>query len=135
MRVVLDTNVFVSGVFFSGPPASILEAWRDGQVVLVISAIIMEEYRRVGLALATRYEGVDLDPLLALLAVHAELVEAPELPAPVCEDPDDDKFLACPLASGTSVVVSGDRHLLRVSGWAGIQVLTPRQCADRLFEI
>ncbi len=133
MRVVLDTNVFVSGVFFTGSPAQILEAWRDGRVQPVISASILEEYRRVGLVLTERYDGVDLEPMLTLLAVHSEAVEAPDLSGSVSEDPDDDKFLSCAVASGASVIVSGDKHLLRVSGWSGIQVLTPRQFVDRFL--
>jgi len=48
MRIVLDTNVFISGVFFSGPPFQILKAWRDEKVHLVISQEILEEYQRVG---------------------------------------------------------------------------------------
>ena len=48
MRIILDTNVFVSGVFFSGPPYEILAAWRDGKVQLVISPEILEEYQRAG---------------------------------------------------------------------------------------
>ncbi|MDB4915976.1 MAG: hypothetical protein JWM95_3620 [Gemmatimonadetes bacterium] len=50
----------------------------------------------------------------------------------VCRmDPDDDKFLTCAVASDTQVIVSGDKHLLDVSGWNGIEVLTPRQTFDR----
>jgi len=37
MKVILDTNVFVSGVFFGGPPYAILDAWRRGRVSLVVS--------------------------------------------------------------------------------------------------
>jgi predicted nucleic acid-binding protein len=47
MRIVLDTNVFVSGIFFSGPPHRILGAWRDGRVRIVYSTSIAEEYQRV----------------------------------------------------------------------------------------
>ena len=43
MRVILDTNVFVSGVFFRGPPYQILTAWRDGKIQLVVSPEILEE--------------------------------------------------------------------------------------------
>jgi len=49
----------------------------------------------------------------------------------VSEDPDDDVFLACAAAAGAQIVISGDKHLRRVSGWNGIQVLTPRQFFDR----
>lgn len=132
MRVVLDTNVFVSGVFFAGPPHEILSLWRDGSVRLVISAEILSEYRRVGQRLARSHPGIDLEPFLALLAVHAELVEAPPLPEPVCEDPTVDMFLACALASRTAVIVSGDKHLLRASGHAGLRVLRPRAFVQSL---
>ena len=54
MRIVLDTNVFISGVFFGGPPGKILEAWRDARVRPVLSAEIFEEYRRVGVELRAR---------------------------------------------------------------------------------
>lgn len=130
MKIVLDTNVFVSGVFFSGPPYQILKAWRDGKVQLVISQEILEEYQRVGEILAYQFPGVDLGPILELLTVKAELTQVPSLPGPVCDDPDDDKFLACALASNSEVIISGDKHLLKVSGYCGINVLRPRKFLD-----
>ena len=130
MRIVLDTNVFVSGVFFGGVPGRILDAWRDARVQLVLSAEILAEYQRVGQVLAAQYPGVDLEPFLGLLTVQAEIVEAPDLPEPVCFDPDDDKFLACAIAAGVAVIVSGDKDLLDQSGWRSVRVLRPRQCAD-----
>ena len=131
MRVVVDTNVLISGVFFGGLPGRILEAWKEGELRFVVSPAILEEYYRVGRLLASRYAGVELDPFLALLAVHAELVDAPQLSEGVCEDPNDDKFIACALAGGARVVVSGDRYLRRVSGWRGIEVMTPRAFAEQ----
>lgn len=130
MRIVLNTNVFVSGVFFSGPPYQILKAWRDGKVQLVISQEILEEYQRVGETLAHQFPGVDLGPILELVTVKAELTHAPRLPEPVCDDPDDDKFLACALASNSEVIISGDKHLLKVSGYCGVNILRPRKFLD-----
>lgn len=52
MRVVIDTNVLVSGVFFGGLPGRILEAWKDEELTLVVSPAILEEYSRVGRVLA-----------------------------------------------------------------------------------
>jgi putative PIN family toxin of toxin-antitoxin system len=131
VKVVLDTNVFVSGVFFGGVPGRILEAWRDGALTLLVSVAILDEYRRVGRLLAVQYDGLELEPILALVAVNAEVVEAPDLPERVCDDPDDDKFLACAVAGGAGVVISGDKDLREVSGWSGIEVLSPRAFADR----
>lgn len=66
MRIVLDTNVFVSAIFFGGVPGRILEAWRDGRIQLSLSAEILDEYQRVGQLLSAEYAGVDLEPFLAL---------------------------------------------------------------------
>lgn len=133
MKVVLDTNVLVSGLIFGGTPGRILSAWADGEVSLVISPEILEEYRRVGGELSKDREHLEeaLESLLAVLAVNATIVNAPPLPAPVCEDPDDDMFLAAALAAEARVIISGDKHLLRVSGWQDIAVLKPRQFVEQ----
>ncbi len=132
MKVVLDTKVFVSGVFFGGPPGRVLEAWRDGRAEVVLSREIIEEYVRVGEELAARFPGVDLGPALELLAVSTSLVDSTQLPEPVSRDPDDDKFLACALAAGADCVISGDRDLLDVSPYEGVVVLTPRDFCNQL---
>lgn len=85
----------------------------------------------MGAVLAAQYKGVDLGPILALLAVHGELVQPTALPERLCDDPDDDKFMGCAVAGGARVVVSGDKGLRRVSGWKGIEVIAPRTFADR----
>jgi len=127
VRIVLDTNVFVSGVFFTGPPYQILEAWRDGKVRLAVSPEIVEEYQRVGKALTNQFPGVDLEPIIQLIAVKADLVQASALPERVCDDPEDEKFLTCALASKSEVIISGDRHLLKISEYCGVRVVRPRE--------
>jgi uncharacterized protein len=131
LKVIVDTNVFVSGVFFSGAPYTILDAWRHKRLGLVVSPEIVDEYLRVAHELAEQFPGVDPAPPLELLAVHAQVVEAPALPDQVCTDPDDDKFLACAVASRTKIITSGDKALLKTSGYAGIEVLTPRAFVDK----
>ena len=134
MRVVLDTNVFVSAVFFGGPPGKILAAWRDGVIEVVVSREIVQEYVKVGERLSDRFPSVDLGPTLDLAAAVAELVAAPPLPNAVCRDPDDDKFLACALAAPARYIVSGDRDLLAVSPYRGVTVVRPRDFIERLSQ-
>lgn len=98
MRIVLDTNVFISGIFFTGPPSRILKAWRDNNVHLLVSPPILEEYYRVGIELASQFRGVDLGPFLDLLTIQAEIVLAPTLPPVIHDDPSDDKFLEAAVA-------------------------------------
>jgi putative PIN family toxin of toxin-antitoxin system len=133
MKIVLDTNVLMSGIFFGGPPYRILQAWRDEKVQLAVCLEILAEYRKVALRLSQRYKGIDISSLLDLVAVHSHIVQITSLPAPVCDDPKDDIFLACALAARTRVVVSGDKYLLAVSGWAGVQVLRPKTFVDRFL--
>lgn len=115
MKIVLDTNVFVSGVFFSGPPAVILNAWQAGHMALLLSPEILEECRRVGEELARRSPAVALTPVMEWLKAHVPLIEAPPLRRRLCSDADDDTFVACALAGKAKVIVSGDHHLQAVS--------------------
>jgi putative PIN family toxin of toxin-antitoxin system len=83
VRIVLDTNVFISGIFFSGPPARILEAWRDGKIELAISPDILNEYQRVAHELSRQFPSIDLGPVLGLITIHTMMFHAPRLPDPV----------------------------------------------------
>ena len=133
MKVVIDTKVFVSGIFFTGQPYQILESWRDGRLQPVISQEIDDEYRSVGAALSRQYPAIDTIPIFEFVSKNMKMIIAPDLPEPICVDPDDDKFIACALAAGCKIIVSGDKHLLNVSGFCGIQVLKPRDFVDRFL--
>jgi putative PIN family toxin of toxin-antitoxin system len=130
MRVVLDTNVFVSGIFFAGPPYQILKAWQEERLDIVASSPILEEYRGVGKKLSDQFPGIDLTPILELVAARAMIIEAMDLAEPVCDDPDDDKFMACALSGRAQYIVSGDKHLLKISGCQGLKIVTPRKFLD-----
>jgi putative PIN family toxin of toxin-antitoxin system len=131
MKVVLDTYVLVSGMFFSGPPRQMLEAWRDGRVELVASLEILEEYRRVGERLSAEIEGVSLEPFFTLLATKALIVQPRSLRQTVVSDPTDDKFFACALGTDCRVIISGDKRVLAASGYEGVEVLRPRSFVER----
>lgn len=131
MRIVLDTNVLMSAIFFGGLPFKILQAWRDGKIQFAVCPEILAEYRQVALRLNEKYERLNVLPLLELVAIHAHLVQAAPLSQAICDDPADDIFFACALAARARIIVSGDRHLLTASGRAGIHVLRPRVFADK----
>jgi uncharacterized protein len=131
VKVVLDTNVVVSGIFFSGPPAEILRSWSRGKIQLLITPEIFEEYQRVPANLNEKYPRIDIKRILELILIGSELVVAAPLPRPICIDPDDDKFFDCAAAGRVSIIVSGDKHLLKASGYHGINVVTPRQFIEK----
>jgi putative PIN family toxin of toxin-antitoxin system len=134
MRIVLDTNVLMSGIFFGGAPGKILRAWQAGQIALAASPEIVEEYVATADVLSARYVSVHPEPILSLIVKNSELWKSPALTGQVCSDPDDDKFLACALASDAACIVSGDKALRRVSGYRGIVVVSPRQFVDEHLE-
>ena len=131
MRVVLDTNVLISGIFFSGLPARILAAWADGGFEVVASVEVLAEYRRVAERLHTKFSSIDFKAILDLVTRETRIVEPAFVPVSACDDPDDLKFLACALAGGARIVVTGDRALLRASGFQGLEVVTPREFVGR----
>ncbi len=130
MRVVLDTNVFVSGIFFSGPPHRILRAWRDGRIRVVYSPAILEEYERVLAELSREFRQTSGRPFLDLLVRYGERVQ-PRPPASIaCRDPEDAKFIDCLLHSKALCLVSGDKDLLEARVEQAL-ILSPRQFCDR----
>jgi uncharacterized protein len=125
VRVILDTNVVVSGLFFGGAPRRILELWREGALEWVITAQILDEYRRVGSVLGQRYPGVNADPFLDFVARRATVVTPKKLPKPATADPDDEKFFEAAVGGDVRLIVSGDKHLLNAAGSFRVQVLKP----------
>ena len=105
MKIVLDTNVLMSAIFFTGPPHEILRAWRDGRIDLLVSTDILSEYQRVAEELAREFPVIDVSGILDLVILGAQIVEAPPLRKPVCSDPEDDKFLACAAAGSAGTLL------------------------------
>jgi uncharacterized protein len=134
VKVVLDTNVLISGIFFSGPPYKILDARRKGEIQFVLSSEIIDEYIRVSNILTDGFSDIEINPILTLIISHSETIQSLPLPNPVCEDTDDDKFLACALSSETKIIISGDKHLLKLSGYRGITILLPRTFIEQFLK-
>jgi len=134
VRIVLDTNVLISSIFFGGPPSEILKAWRDGRVRLVLSPEILDEYNRVSNLLGEQYPGIDVEPVLNMIAFNSDLVQAPALLERVCDDPADDKFLACAIAGKANAIVSGDKHLLRLLAHQGIRIIRPAEFVEKYLQ-
>ncbi len=131
MRVVLDTNVFVSTVL-GGRLGIIANKWKAGEFTLVVSEAIAHEYLDVirrpkfelsaqEIAVTTNYlfEAANfVTPLESVSAIHA--------------DPTDNKFLEAALAGNAIYVVSGDNHLLQLKAFRGISIITAREFIERL---
>lgn len=128
MRVVLDTNVIVSGLIVPhGLPGQVLAALRDGRYDLVCSLPIVEDVLDVMGRPKIRKYGLEtrlLEILAIMLGERAVVVEGTAAVAPLA-DPDDEMFLAAAVEGKADYVVSGDDHLLRLGEYTGMPILSP----------
>lgn len=127
MKVVIDTNVFVSS-FFGGNPKKIIDLWKTEKITLCLSHAVLDEYidvlRRIGMK-----DEDELEELLSLFSRGFNILFTTKTPKIkiVKNDPDDDKFIECAAALKADVVVSGDRGVLAVKEYMGIKILTPQE--------
>ena len=132
MRVVLDTNIFVSSFLSpAGPPAQIVAFLRHGRFEVAVSEDILSEYREILNEDPIRerhgYTPEQLDAILVDLRGVATVIPAERLQhiGAVAADPDDNKFIECAVAAGADFIVSGDKHLLSLKVYSGVQILSP----------
>jgi putative PIN family toxin of toxin-antitoxin system len=111
MRVVLDTNVFVSGVL-GGALAEVITRWQAGEFTVVVSDAIAREYLEVLRRPKFGLPAEVIDHIGAYLFQNADFVTPTEVLHVVPNDPKDDKFIEAAVAGEVDLVVSGDRHLL-----------------------
>ena len=130
LRVVLDANQFVSAILVPvGHPAQILNAWRRGDLDLLISPAILAEVRRVLLypRLQRRHAWDEARVDSFLEGVWLAAIPTPGTTAveAVPDDPSDDKYLVCALEGSAQYIIIGDRHLLRLDPWRGMRIVPP----------
>lgn len=125
IKVVIDTNVFISS-FFGGNPRRIISYWEKGEIIWCVSKSIIDEYIEILKRLGLKNEK-ELDDLLNLFAKGFNLIYSANTPhlQIVDDDPDDDKFIECAVALKSNYVVSGDKHLTSLKEYMGIKILTP----------
>jgi putative PIN family toxin of toxin-antitoxin system len=142
MRVVLDTNIWISGLLWRGLPWKLLRLAEARQVEICMAPSILEELERV-LAyerLQPRLRQLGLSPE-ELAAYVMDIVVMFELPPPshdaplVIVDPDDDIFIRCALAAEAHYIISGDSHLLDLKQYALIHILTIRAFFEEMFPL
>ena len=132
-RAVLDANVYISAaVHPGGVPGQLLERLGRGEFEVVLSPAIVEELRRVlgypKLRKAIRID-IPLEQWLQAIVMLADVVrDRPALA--VCQDPDDDKYVAAALEGRAEFVVTGDQAFLALEEHEGVRIVSPREFLD-----
>ena len=135
MRVVLDTNVLVSGLLWSGAPNQLLKWTRDGSLEALSGESAIAEVRRVleYPKFATRISTLESSPELMIAYLMNLVTHVPQLaqlPAVVSDDPSDNLFLALATENHGRLIVSGDQHLLSLNEHQGIPIVSPGEALD-----
>jgi putative PIN family toxin of toxin-antitoxin system len=127
MRAVLDANVVISGIFWSGTPSQVLEAWMDDRFEWVVSESILSEYSEVLQRIAPKSKNPFLsEEWLFLIRSHTHYC-APNSHFKICRDPKDNKYLDCAFSGDVQALVSGDEDLLALKNDFPIKILSPKE--------
>ena len=124
MKVILDTNIFVSAIFWGGKPQDVLKRCLEKQYEIVVSEEILDEYFRVSDLLAKKYvPGENVRNILDYVVKKSTLVETVKI-GPITADPKDDMFFEAAISSNCKMIISGDKHLLEKNAFRDISVMT-----------
>jgi uncharacterized protein len=124
VSVVLDTNIYISALNFGGPPKRLLDLAVSGDIIVAISAPILNEITRV-LRVQVRVGAGRTARAELLITGITRFVAPTETVDAVKADADDNRILECAVAAGASAIISGDGHLLDLDTFRGIDILTP----------
>ena len=130
MRLVLDTNIYVSNLISEkGNPAKIVRWWLEGEFDVLVSQPITDEIIRVSghERIQKKYAQVRENRLeyAALIAEQALWIEPQEKLDVIAADESDNRYVECAVAGGAQYIITGDEHLLELGEYEGIRVLTP----------
>ncbi len=131
LRVVLDTNIYVSSAFWEGKPYRIVQRALNDEFSVFVSEDIIKELKRVlardfGLADEAITENIDA------ILTFAKKIEINQNVSVVKDDPDDDRIIECALSAKAQYVITQDNHLLKLKEFRGIKLLSPTEFLDFL---
>jgi putative PIN family toxin of toxin-antitoxin system len=136
MRVVFDTNVLISALITTGKPKELFRMAAEGQIQLVLSKGILEEFTEVSNDLRIR-KYANQEDIVAFLRVIDRVAKITKVKSRfkvVNEDSDDDVVLRTAFDGKADYIVSGDRHLLSLVTFRGIRILTVNEMLTLLKE-
>lgn len=123
LRVVVDTNVYISAIFWGGKPRHVIDLGRDGKIQIFTSEDIEQEILD---KLMTKFglNSDDAGGVMADFSTFTKPIRVSRRIHVVEDDPDDDKFIECAVECGAEFIISGDNHLLKMKKYKGIDIMS-----------
>jgi len=126
IKVVLDTNVFISALFWKGAPYEILKKVLEGAILNSISPQILKEIKEK-LLYKFKLPPEKVREFLEIIIFNSQIVYPKKKLNVVKKDPSDNKVIECVLEAGASFVISGDKHLLEIKEYKGIKIVSSKE--------
>ncbi len=124
--VVLDTNIFISSVFWEGSSYKVVKKAINQEIIVFISDEIIKEIRKV-LARDFSLGKQEIDDIVNSVAYFTHPIKPKEKVEVIKEDPDDDRILECAMACRAKFIISYNKHLLKLKTFKGIKIVTPEE--------
>ena len=121
-KIVIDTNVYISAIFWGGKPRLVVDMGRDKKVMIFASSEIEKE---ISGKLEKKFKLPEAEVRLILFDFSSFIfpVKVTRKYQVIPDDPDDDKFIDCAMACGADYIISGDKHLLQLEEYSGIKII------------
>jgi len=130
MRIVLDTNIFISGIFWKGASNKVLMNWKEGKFTLVTSLETILEIIKVLKDFKIKLSEDMIKELVDLIVQNSIIVEPKEKIDIVKDDPNDNIFIETAVAGNVDYIITQDNHLLKIKEFNGIRIITPEEFLD-----
>ena len=127
MKAVLDTNIFISGIFWKGASNKVILNWKEGKFMLVTSLGTISELIKVLKDFKIKLPDEMIREWVDLIVRNSIIVEPKEKIAIVKDDPKDNIFVEIAIAGNVDYIVSQDNHLLKLKEFRGIKIITPEE--------
>ena len=125
MKVVLDTNVFISGIFWTGDCNKLINCWGKEKFKLIISLEIISELIKILKDFKIQLPEGIIKEWIDLIIRNSIIVKPEEKFEIVKDDPKDNIFIEAAFAEKSDFIISQDKHLLKLKEFRGIKIITP----------
>lgn len=127
MKVILDTNIFISGIFWTGKCNNLINYWKKEEFKLVTSLEIIDEFIRILKDFKIQLPEEIIKEWVELIIRNSIIVEPKEKFDVIKLDHKDDMFLDAAIAGNADYIVSQDNHLLNLREFKEIKIITPEE--------
>lgn len=132
MKVVFDSNIYISSIVYGGKPRQIFQSAIEGKVKLYVSRKILKEVEDVLQRPKFKYPFKMINLVIAEIQNIAKTVIPQEKINYIKDDPHDDIILECAVESKANYIVTGDEHLLNLKNYKTISILNASEFLKKL---